>query len=119
MGPDLTTIGKRFLTKEILESIIHPSRVISDQYAAQTVVTVDGLIYTGIVGSGGPGQLIVLQADGTKVPVQEEDVEEMVPARVSAMPEGLLDSLSLEDVTDLISFLKDTPAVSVTRNPEP
>ena len=99
------------------ESIIYPSRVISDQYDAKIVVTLDGLTHTGIVGTGGEGELIVLQADGTKVPVREEDIEEILPSKVSAMPEGLLDSLSLKEVADLISFLEDTPTVSVTRSP--
>ena len=39
MGPDLTTITRRFRKEEILEAVIHPSHVIPDQYAAQTIVT--------------------------------------------------------------------------------
>ncbi|HCN82203.1 MAG TPA: heme-binding protein, partial [Sphingobacteriaceae bacterium] len=34
VGPDLTQLGTRFSDKDILESIIEPSKAISDQYAA-------------------------------------------------------------------------------------
>ncbi len=119
MGPELSTVGKRFLTKEILDSMIHPSLVISDQYAAKTVVTVDGLTYTGIVGSGGNGDLLVLQSDGQKVRIAKEDVEEQLPSPVSAMPEGLLNSLSLDEVADLMAFLKSSPVEKLTQKRTP
>ena len=38
IGPDLTTSAQRFQRKEILESIIYPNQVISDQYASQIVI---------------------------------------------------------------------------------
>ena len=41
VGPDLTNVAKRFQKKEILESILFPSQVISDQYASQTIVTTE------------------------------------------------------------------------------
>src|SRR5690606_36165189 len=39
IGPDLTSLSRRFLVKEILDSILYPSQVISDQYRAHVVVT--------------------------------------------------------------------------------
>jgi len=117
MGPDLSTIGKRFLTKEVLDSIIYPSHVISDQYRAKTIVTTTGRTYTGIVGSGGPDHLLVLQANGEKVRVPRAEVDETVRSKVSAMPEGLLDALSLDEITDLIAFLNETSTEKTTRRP--
>ena len=67
VGPDLTTVARRFQRKEILESILYPSQVISDQYATQTIVTTDGRTVTGMVSPVGDGSLIVLQANGEKV----------------------------------------------------
>ncbi len=66
VGPDLTTVSKRFQRKEILESILFPSQVISDQYATQTIITVDGRTIAGMVSPIGDGSLIVLQANGEK-----------------------------------------------------
>src|SRR5262249_23066068 len=37
IGPDLTTVSKRFKRFDILESLVYPSKVISDQYRAQVL----------------------------------------------------------------------------------
>jgi putative heme-binding domain-containing protein len=115
MGPDLSTVGKRFLTQEILDSIVHPSRVISDQYRAKTVVTAQGLSLTGLVGSGGNGDLLVLKSDGSKARVAANQVAETFPSKVSSMPEGLLNPLSLDEITDLFAFLQTTFPERVSR----
>jgi putative heme-binding domain-containing protein len=46
-GPDLSQIGTRFSNKDILESIIDPSKVISDQYAATVFTLKDGSTVSG------------------------------------------------------------------------
>src|SRR5690606_1267117 len=86
IGPDLTNVSKRFQKKEILESVAYPSLVISDQFAAKSVVTTDGQTFTGLVGETGDG-VVVLQANGEKANVAKSDIEEIVPSKKSAMPE--------------------------------
>lgn len=105
IGPDLSTVSSRFQKKEILESILHPSQVISDQYLSRIITTNDGKTYTGIVGSSSESKLIILQADGKKVELDTSDVDTNVVSPKSSMPEGLIDSLSDEEVADLFSFL--------------
>ena len=105
MGPDLTTVRKRFLTKEILDSIIYPSKIISDQYAAQNLFTEDGRTFTGIVAPAGEDEVVVLQANGQKVRIPRAEIDESEPSRTSAMPSGLLDSLTLQEITDLFAYL--------------
>ncbi len=46
-GPDLTGVSGRFATRDLLESIVVPSKVISDQYGAVIVSTTDGRVVTG------------------------------------------------------------------------
>jgi putative heme-binding domain-containing protein len=121
IGPDLTTIGQRFQKKEILESIVHPSQVISDQYASRTVVMRDGRSVTGIVAPQGDGSLIVLQANSQKARVPKDQIEDVTPSRQSAMPDGLLNTLTLEEIADLFAYLTQPPRASVTsrRSPNP
>src|SRR5207253_768600 len=83
LGPDLTTLSKRFMRKEILESILFPSHVISDQYASKTIVTTDGKSYTGIVGAGAAGETVILQADGKKIAILDSQIEETQPSKLS------------------------------------
>src|SRR5207244_12928162 len=47
VGPDLTAVASRFGRREILESIIEPSKVISEQYQNEVVTTKTGKVITG------------------------------------------------------------------------
>lgn len=109
IGPDLSNVSSRFQRKEILESVIFPSQVISDQFAAKTVVTTDGKTYTGIVGPTADG-VVVLQPSAEKASVAKADIDEILPSKKSAMPEGLFNTLSLEEIVDLFAYLGKPPA---------
>ncbi len=109
MGPDLTGLGKRFLKREILDSLLYPSKVISDQYAAKVVSTNSGMTYVGIVALGPGEELTVLESTGKKIRIPNAEIDEIQPARTSAMPEGLLNELSLEEITDLFAYLLSHP----------
>jgi putative heme-binding domain-containing protein len=123
IGPDLSTIGRRFMRKEILESILYPSHVISDQYAARIVTTTKGKTYTGIVAAGAQGERVILQSNGEKVAIKEIDIDEMQPSRKSAMPAGLLNELTQEEIADLFAYLMTSSresmatAASTSRRP--
>ena len=47
-GQDLSQVAGRYSLKDLGESILEPSKVISDQYRASVVATSSGKIYTGI-----------------------------------------------------------------------
>ena len=110
VGPDLTTVSKRFTRNEVLEAILYPSHVISDQYAARRVVTATGHIYNGIVTKKSDGSLVVKDSDLVEHVVAEEDIEEVHPTKVSLMPSGLLDALSAEEIRDLFAYMGFMPA---------
>jgi putative heme-binding domain-containing protein len=115
-GPDLTTLSQRFQRKEVLESIVFPSHVVSDQYASQ-MVSANGRTYTGIVARLADGSVMVLQSDGGKVTLAAAEIEEIEPSRESTMPEGLLNVLTLEQVADLFAFLMDGGNTSIAIRP--
>jgi putative heme-binding domain-containing protein len=112
LGPDLTTVAQRFQRKEILESIVHPNQVVSDQYVSQIVIA-GGKTYIGVAAKNPDGSMTVLQADMQKVELAAEDIESVRPSKTSAMPEGLLNKLTLEQVADLFAFLMKSPEPSV------
>jgi putative heme-binding domain-containing protein len=112
LGPDLTTVAQRFQRKEILESIIHPNQVVSDQYVSHIVIA-GGKTYIGITAKNADGSMTVLQADMQKVEIAAADIEDVRPSKTSAMPEGLLNKLTLEQVADLFAYLMKSPEPSV------
>jgi putative heme-binding domain-containing protein len=112
IGPDLTTLAQRFQRKEILESIVYPNQVVSDQYASKIVIA-GGRTYTGLAVCNSDGGMTVLQSDGQKVQLAEEDIEEVTASKTSSMPEGLLNRLTLEQVADLFALLMNAPDQNV------
>ena len=118
VGPDLSMISQRFQRKEILESILFPSQVISDQYASKTVVTNGGKTYAGLVVPAGDEAIVVLQSNGEKTTVDNDDISETAPSKKSAMPDGLLNTLTLDEIADLFAYLnKPVQSTKVTVKP--
>jgi putative heme-binding domain-containing protein len=111
VGPDLTAISSRFRPVEILESIVEPSKVISDQYKSVTVATSDGKIYNGMpVVSDGPN-LVLLLADGTKATIPKTEIEAQRESKVSVMPLGLIDALSYQEIADLLALFSSAARI--------
>jgi putative heme-binding domain-containing protein len=105
LGPDLTTVAKRFNRKDILESIVYPSKVISDQYRSSVIVTTDDQVVTGLVAPQGDS-VTVLQSDGSKVTLRKSQIRQQYASLVSVMPEKLLDTLELPEIADLFAYLE-------------
>ncbi len=116
-GPELTTVAQRFHRKEILEALLFPSHVISDQYASQSVVTKDGKTFAGIVAPAGEGHISILLPTAEKVTLPRDQIESIEPHRTSAMPEGLLNNLTLQEIADLFAYLSG-PSVRISRQPD-
>ncbi|AMV39655.1 PVC-type heme-binding CxxCH protein [Planctomyces sp. SH-PL62] len=112
LGPDLSTVNSRFQPADILESIVSPSKVISDQYKPITVAIEDGRILSGMpIVADGPN-LVLLISDGSKVTIPKDEIEEQKPSPISVMPEGLLDPLSYQEIADLIALFESVPRVA-------
>jgi hypothetical protein len=63
------------------------------------------------------GSMTILQADMQKIELAKEDIEDVRSSKTSAMPEGLLNKLTLEQVADLFAFLMNVPEPSVASRP--
>ena len=108
VGPDLTGVGGRFSSRDLLESIIQPSKVISDQYGAVTIATTDGKVITGRIMNLNGDSLTIntnMLDPSAQVNVNVTKIEENVPATISMMPEGLLSTLREDEVADLVAYL--------------
>jgi putative heme-binding domain-containing protein len=108
VGPDLTTVAKRFKRADILESILYPSKAISDQYRSVTITTTKGQQLTGLAAVQGD-TLTVLLSDTSRVTLNKTDIESQVASLVSVMPERLLDPLTRAEIADLFAYLESEP----------
>jgi len=111
LGPDLTTLNSRFQKKDIVESILWPSKVISDQYEVTMVQTKDGKAFAGFVVREEGGKLAMRTADtvGRQFEVASANIKTKEKSPVSMMPEGLVDEFSLGQIHGLIKFLQSEP----------
>jgi putative heme-binding domain-containing protein len=108
IGPDLTQLGTRFSSKDILESIIDPSKVISDQYAATKFVLKDGSTITGRLIRQDSEKYYVSQNPFAPLELREalkKDVVSNSYSKTSIMPPGLIYQLNPQELKDLMAYL--------------
>lgn len=111
VGPDLTTVASRFKKKDLLESILWPSRVISDQYKAEMIQLKDGKVVVGSVVREDALRVLLRTAESPDRPVQvpKAEIADRGESPTSLMPEGLLESFSQTDISNLLTFLLSAP----------
>ena len=109
VGPDLTQLGSRFSYRDMLESIIKPSKTISDQFAATVFFLHDGDPVVGRLMNQDAGNYYVSQnpfAPQTLKTVPKKDVVRTRLSETSIMPPGLINPLNGEELADLLAYLK-------------
>ena len=107
-GPDLTAVTSKYTDRDLLESIIEPSKIINEQYQDHTAILEDGEAYTGRLVSDSDKE-IIFETDrlsGTKEKIDRAKVKQIRPAALSPMPAGLINVLTKEEILDLLAYLR-------------
>jgi putative heme-binding domain-containing protein len=117
VGPSLTEISKRFSKREIVESILYPGHVVSDQYASKKVLTLDGRTLVGMVSQRSDQSLDIRDSKNQVMSVRAADVDQILPSSSSIMPSGLLDQLTLREISDMMAYLGVIPPLEVASRP--
>ena len=108
VGPDLTQIGTRFSTKDIMEAILLPSKTISDQYATTEFQLKNGKSMVGKITNQDEENYYIAQnpyvAD-ILVKVPKKNVLSKNYSTVSSMLPGMVNSLNAEELRDLVAYL--------------
>jgi len=107
-GPDLTAVSSRFTRRDILESILEPSKVISDQYQNIVVSTKNGDDVVGRLVEETDRTLVLITnpLTGDKTEVRKRDVQSRQVSKLSAMPEGLVSILTRDEILDLLAYVE-------------
>ena len=117
VGPDLSTITSRFTKKDVLDAILWPSKVISDQYKSELFELKNGKVVSGVVVRETAASVLVRTAEvpDRPVAVPKGQIAERAESKVSLMPEGLLDGYSHADIANLLAFLMSPPPTAASR----
>jgi putative heme-binding domain-containing protein len=108
VGPDLTSVSSRFGVRDLLVSIIEPSKEVSDQFAPTVVKTLDGDQVVGRIVNLKGDQVLVntdLFDPNQQTAVDRNNVKSIEMSKTSLMPDGLLDYLKEDEVFDLLAYM--------------
>jgi putative heme-binding domain-containing protein len=108
-GPDLTNVATRFKRQDLLESMTEPSKVVSEQYTSTVLTLNDGTITAGRIRQE-TAESIVLMPNAfdpaTTITVPKTGIRSRELSKVSIMPPGLLNTLTEDEILDLIAFME-------------
>ncbi len=113
IGPDLTGSNRANLDY-ILTEIINPSEVMLETYQLVTVTTRDGRTLSGNAAAEDAQQL-TLRLIAQDTVIAKSDILSREKSPISMMPEGLLKSLTNDEVRDLLAYLRTTAQVPVPK----
>lgn len=115
IAPDLTGANRSNLDY-LLMNIIDPSSVVAKQFTTSVIALKDGRVITGVVITE-TDQALVVQTDKEQVTLARGDVEAAKNSGKSLMPDGMLDSLTPQQVRDLFAFMMPGNGASSTSVP--
>jgi putative heme-binding domain-containing protein len=105
LGPDLTTIGKKYDRTQLLESILEPSKRLDPPYVTYLAETHDGRVLSGLLVERNEREVVLKDAQNKVVRLPRADVAQLVTQQQSLMPELLLRDLTAQQVADLLAYL--------------
>ncbi len=106
VGPDLTRIWDTQSVEKLIEAMAQPSKEIKEGYQAFRLDTLSGQVYTGLKISETKEEVVIREATGRDVRVKRDDVDQLVPSKVSLMPDDVISQLTYDQFIDLVAFLK-------------
>lgn len=108
IGPDLTGSGNRYTLRDLMENIVDPSKVISDQYDSHEITKKDGSVIIGRIVVEENGKVFIMTnpfAPNDHMAINESDIAKKGTRKVSMMPPGLINALNQEELLNLIAYL--------------
>lgn len=106
VGPDISdTLSKPVAT--LLADIIDPNRAIDGNYVTYEVRTRDGASATGFIAEQTAASVTLRRGQDQQDVILTSEIEEIRSTRLSLMPEGLEKGMTVEQMRDLLAYLKN------------
>ena len=107
VGPDLSGAGSRLSLHDLLESIVLPSKVIAEGFAATEIETTSGEVVTGRIVREDDQAVVMLPQTATAeaFTLRKSDLRRRELSKVSNMPAGILNTLPENQILDLLAYL--------------
>lgn len=105
-GPHMVDIGKRYSAAELAESILKPSQKIAQGFEGYIFEMADGKTYNGFIVSQAARTITIREPSGVPRELKLSDIGTKVAQKQSSMPDGIVATLTPEDLADLIAYLQ-------------
>ena len=106
VGPDLVTVQNQ-PKQALLEDILMPNKTIAQGYESYVVETSGGTL-DGVLGAQTPTTIALRHEQGKEDIIQRKDIKQMYVTNLSAMPPDLEKQVDIQQMADLLEFLKTT-----------
>lgn len=105
IGPELTTIGKKFDKTALLDAILNPSAAILLGYEPWLINTKDGGSYFGFLISENKQSVTIKEVSGQKHVINADKISKREKQDKSLMPEPAVTGISEQQLADIVSYL--------------
>lgn len=105
VGPDLATVRHR-APLNILSDIIMPSASIAQNYESYVLETTSSGMVEGIMSAQTPTTITIRHEAGRDDVIRRADIKSMRVTSLSAMPADLEQQITIDQMADLLRFLK-------------
>ncbi|HND52927.1 MAG TPA: HEAT repeat domain-containing protein, partial [Pirellulaceae bacterium] len=106
VGPDLVSIGASAQPDYLVASLIEPNQKVKENYNSLVIETDEGKVYTGIVVRESKSELVLRDAEDRLITIPAGSIEHRKDGR-SLMPDGVVDTLTRQELIDLTRFLTE------------
>jgi putative heme-binding domain-containing protein len=107
IGPSLTTY-KRDDLQAMLLNVVNPSITIREGFENYALFTLDGRTLTGFIDDQDSRVVVLRGTDGQRTVVNRNNIDEMQVIQRSLMPEGILKTLTPQQIRDLFAYLRSS-----------
>jgi len=105
VGPDIGDVRNK-TPEQLLGDIIDPNRIVEPRYANCTVLLHDGRTMSGRVLRETPEAIVLLQPGALETVVPRAEIDTVSSSGLSLMTVGIEKDVSVQEMADLIAFLK-------------
>jgi putative heme-binding domain-containing protein len=110
VGPSLLAVVPGKSGEDLLTALLDPNREVDPRYLNYQANTADGRVLTGVVTAETSAAVTLRRSDGVEETVRRADLDSLKSTGLSLMPEGLEQTVSKQDVADLLAFLRHAVA---------
>jgi len=105
IGPPLNVIGSKLSKPQLYEAILYPSAAIEMGYETWVVRTKSGDIFSGLKVEDTPDHITIKDTDAKYHDIPWTKSTERLKQTISLMPEGLSETMTKQDLVDLVEYL--------------